>query len=104
MVKNLSANAGDTRDTRSVSGLGRSPERGNGNLLQYSCWKNPMDRGACWATVHGVSKELDTEPDTTEHLSIFMPFGRKSMKIQVHDIIIVGNNSKIGSLTFVTVL
>ena len=56
VVKNLSDNAGDTRDTRSISGLGRSPEKGNGNLLQYSCRKNPMDRGACWATVHGVSK------------------------------------------------
>ena len=48
-------------------------------------------------------KELDTELDTTECLNIFIPLGRKSMKIQVHNIIIVGN-SKIGSLTFVTVL
>ena len=33
---------------------------GNGNPLQYSCLENPMDRGAWWATVHGVVKELDT--------------------------------------------
>ena len=33
--------------------------QGNGNLLQYSCLGNPMDRGAWWATVHGVTKELD---------------------------------------------
>ena len=36
--------------------LGRSPGEGNGNPLQYSCLENPMDRGACWATVHGVTK------------------------------------------------
>ena len=40
--------------------LGRSPEEGNDNPLQYSCLENPMDRGAWQATVHGVIKELDT--------------------------------------------
>ena len=40
----------------SVPGLGRSPGEGNGNPLQYSCWENPMDRGAWWAPVHGVAK------------------------------------------------
>ena len=40
----------------SIPGLGRSPGEGNGNLLQYSCLGNPMDRGAWWATVHGVAK------------------------------------------------
>ena len=39
-----------------IPGLGRSPGGGHGNPLQYSCWGNPMDRGAWWATVHGVSK------------------------------------------------
>ena len=56
VVKNLPANAGDTRDTGSIPGLGRSPGGGNGNPLQYSCLENPMDRGAWWATVHGVTK------------------------------------------------
>ena len=37
-------------------GLGRSPGEGNGNPLQYYCLENPMDRGAWWATVHGVAK------------------------------------------------
>ena len=37
-------------------GMGRSPGEGNGNLLQYSCLGNSMDRGAWWATVHGVTK------------------------------------------------
>ena len=44
----------------SIPGLGRSPAGGNGNPLQYSCWENSMDRGAWRATVHGVSKRLDT--------------------------------------------
>ena len=40
----------------SIPGLGRSPGGGHGNPLQYSCLENPMDRGAWWATVHGVAK------------------------------------------------
>jgi len=36
--------------------LGRSPGEGNGTPLQYSCWEDPMDGGAWWATVHGVAK------------------------------------------------
>ena len=44
------------RDTGSIPGLGRSPGRGHGNPLQYSCLKNPMDRRAWRATVHGVTK------------------------------------------------
>ena len=44
MVKNLPANAGDSRDAGSVPGLGRSPAVGNGNPLQYSCLDNPVDR------------------------------------------------------------
>ena len=56
MVKNLFANAGDTRDVGSIPGLGRSPGEGNDNLLQYSCLYNPMDRGAWLATVHGLTE------------------------------------------------
>ena len=55
-VKNLSANAGDARDTGLILGLGRSPGEGHGNPLQYACLENPMDRGAWWATVHMVAK------------------------------------------------
>ena len=46
-------------DPGSISGLGRSPGEGNGNLLQYSCLENSMHKGAWWATVptvHGVAK------------------------------------------------
>ena len=56
MVKNLPANAGDTRDSGLISGSGRSPGVGNGNPLQYSCLENSMDSEACWATVYGVIK------------------------------------------------
>ena len=48
------------RDSGSIPGLGRFPGEGNGNLLRYSCLGNPIDRGAWWATVHGVAKESDT--------------------------------------------
>ena len=43
-------------DVGSIPRLGRSPGEGNGNLLQYSCLGNPMDRGAWQTTVHGVAK------------------------------------------------
>ena len=59
VVKNLPANAGDTREASSVPGLRISPEGGNDNPLQYSCPGNPMNRGAWQTTVYGVTKELD---------------------------------------------
>ena len=43
-------------DAGLIPGLGRSPEEGNGNPLQYSSLENPMDRGAWWATVHGITE------------------------------------------------
>ena len=55
-------NAGD--DVGSIPGSGRSPGEGHGNPLWYSCLGNPMDRGAWWPTVHGVS-----ESDTTGRLT-----------------------------------
>ena len=55
VVKNLPANARDIIDAGSIPGLGRSPGGGHGNALQYSCLENPMDRGAWWAKVHGVT-------------------------------------------------
>ena len=56
LVKNLPANAWDTGDAGSIPGLGRSPGGGTGDPLQYSCLKNPLDRGAWWDTVQRVTK------------------------------------------------
>ena len=55
VVKNLPANAVNIRDSGLIPGSGSSPRGGPGNPLQYSCLENPMDRGAWWATVHGVT-------------------------------------------------
>ena len=63
MVKNPRANAGDVRDVGWIPELERSRREGNGNLLQYSCLENPMDRGAWQAIVHGVTKKSNM----TEH-------------------------------------
>ena len=54
--------AGDAGDKSLIPGWLISPREENGNLLQYSCLENSMDRGAWWATAHGVE-----ERDTTEH-------------------------------------
>ena len=66
--KNPPASAGDVRDRSSIPGLGRSPGRGNGNLLQYSCLENPMDRRSWRAVVHRLQswiqlKWFSTHPD-----------------------------------------
>ena len=56
VIKNLPASAGDARDSSAIPGSGKSPGVGNGTPFQYSCLENFMDRGAWWATVHGVAK------------------------------------------------
>ena len=53
---NSPANAGDVKDMGSIPGSGRFPGGGHGNPPQYSYLENLMDRGAWWATIHGVSK------------------------------------------------
>ena len=63
VLKNLPASARDEGDLGSISGSGRSPGGGNGNLLQYSCLENSMDRGGWQATSPWSYKELNT----TEH-------------------------------------
>ena len=56
IVKNPPANVGDMG---SIPGQRRSPEEGNGNLLQYSCLENSTDREVWQVTDHGVAKESD---------------------------------------------
>ena len=60
--KESGCNAGDLG---SIPGSGRSPGEGNGNPLQCSCLENPTDRGAWWATVHGVAKSRTQLSDFT---------------------------------------
>ena len=55
----------NAEDPDSIPGLGRSPGGGNGYPLQYSCLENPTDRGAWWATVHGVTKSWTQLSDFT---------------------------------------
>ena len=62
------ASAYNVGDLGSIPGLGRSPGEGNSNPLQYSCLENPMDQGAWWATVHGVTKSWTRLSDFTSLL------------------------------------
>ena len=71
LVKNLPANAGGMV---SIPGSGRSPGEGNGNPLQYSCLRNPMDRGAWWATVHGVTVRHNLANEHTIFEFFFLKF------------------------------
>ena len=66
-LKNPPASIGDAGW---ISGLGRSPGEGNGNLLQYPCLGNPMDRGAWRATVHGVTRVMQ-DLATKEQQSLY---------------------------------
>jgi len=70
-VKNPPANAGDLRGSGLIPGLGRYPEDGNGNPLQYSCLENLMNRGAWWATVHGVTKSQTQLSDWAAAAALF---------------------------------
>ena len=72
VVKYPPANAGDRRDTGSVPGSRRFPGGCNGNPPQYSCLKNPMDRGAWGTTVHSVTKsqtQLKRQQAHTRHFA-----------------------------------
>ena len=56
VVKNPPDKSGDARGANWITGLERSSEGGNGNLFQYSCMENFIERGILWAKVHGVAK------------------------------------------------
>ena len=70
----VKASACSAGDLGLIPGLGRSPGEGNDNPLQYSCLENPMDRGAWWATVHGVSKSWTRLSDFTFTFPDFKKF------------------------------
>ena len=67
VVKNMAANAGDARDVGLIPGPGRSPGRGGGNSLQYSCLGNPMDRGTWRAAVHRVARSQIRQKRLSTH-------------------------------------
>ena len=78
MVKNPPANVGDAS---SIPGSGRSPGRGNGNPLQYSCLENPTDRGVWQIVVRGVAKELDRAELMSTHRRWYQ--GSREVEVQV---------------------
>ena len=89
VVKNLPAKVGDTRDKGLIPGSERSPKRGNGHPLQYSCLKNPMDRGAWRATVYEAAESQTwlRKKSSVYHLTIYLstiyPVG--SVCVENHD-------------------
>ena len=76
VVKKAPSNVGDTGHAGSIPGLGRSPGEGKDNPLQYSLLENPTDRGAWWATVHGVRVGHTRVTETT------LPLGRNRLPMQ----------------------
>ena len=65
VAQTVKASAYNAGDPGLIPGLGRSPGEGNGSPIQYSCLENPMDGGAWWAAVHGVTKSWTRLSDFT---------------------------------------
>ena len=95
VVKNLPAKAGDTRDVSSIPGAGRSPRGGNGDLLQYSCLENSMDRGAWRATVHGFAKSwtwlkwLSMSTHTCTYMLLLYTYRPEYILVEIFSYIII---------------
>ena len=82
MIKNLPANAGDGGDVGSIPGLGRSLEEEMATHSSILAWRIPKERGAWWATIHGVSKS-QTQLSTHTH-SCFTMLYNKVNELYVH--------------------
>ena len=82
VVNSLPANAGDTKDETSIPESVRAPLGGHGNLLQYSCLENPMDRGAWRAAVHGVTEFL--KDSSTKHMRKINLSGKLPFKLNLN--------------------
>ena len=83
-------------DLGSIPGLGRSPGEGNGNLLQYSCLQNSIDRGAWWITVHRVTKSWTQLRDWHTHMYVYICIEYSSLR----KFISVWNDLKWSDLSF----
>ena len=94
VVKNPPANAGDMG---SIPGLGRSPGGGRGKLLHYSCLENSMDRGAWWATVHGIAK---SQTQLSTHATCLL----KTVVFQLSAVLVVKLDVFIGSKKYTAIL
>ena len=85
----VKASAWNVGDLGSIPGLGRSPGEGNGNPLQYSCLENPMEGGAWWAIVHGVTKSWTPLSDFTFIFFLFFFFS-KLLEVEIASQPIIG--------------
>ena len=85
MVKKPPANAGDTRDARSIPGLGRSPGEGNGNPLQHSCLGNPMDRETWQLQSIGSQRIGHSWAHTQDILNLLLYFTNFTVYLEAHD-------------------
>ena len=79
VVNNPPAQAGDVRVSGSIPGSGKSPGGGHGNLLQYSCLENPMDRGAWRATVHRVTRRVRHDWRDFTHTACIWPLSKSAV-------------------------
>ena len=110
VVKNPTANAGDTRDSGSVPGLGRSTGGRHLNPIQYSCLENSMDRGAWWSTVHRVAKIQTWRKWLSTHTYLGLELGSHDTSIfnilkkcfSRHHIILHSHQQCCGSSSFST--
>ena len=93
VVKNLPANAENSRDTGSIPGSGRFPGVGDGNPLQYSCLENSMDRGAWWAIVNRVTKSGTQLSELSWAESVSM-----TNELKILDIITLNTNLELCNL------
>ena len=81
VIKSPLANTGATGDRGSIFGLGRSSGGGNGNPLQDPCLDNPMDRGALWVTVRGITKN---RTQLSEHTHSKMKYNKIINEWEIH--------------------
>ena len=88
VVRNPPASAEDSRDGGSTPGLGRSPGGEHGNPLQYSCLENPLDRGAWWATVHGVAKSQTRLSNKTVAITVCQTLDTSARVLNIHVLLV----------------